>query len=522
MEGLTEQVTPAAPAGDAGSSPASGTDLGAATGALAPSAETQAAPTQTTANSGNDAAPGAPADQPNAAQPSESEPDPYALTPQEAQARTIGRDRFDSLLTGYKSLETDHRALKTQWETAQEKLAAFDVVGGLDDAAQLLSSLTSYATDPQTGQPLLDANGQPYYDTTGFVTRLNELDQSALIALTYDAMQMPFGDGRTVGEAWAEQLGWQTQPQAMQSPSQPVASANPEAVALVKEVFPQQAGEFEQAFKSLSPTVQKTVSDLLNQNSTEADAEARQILQKEHGNLQTQQFMQQQRAEAERRVQFGLQQFDQQLREHVTTQAHSDTQAALAEISKQLDAQVAFSADPLENTFQKTAVNAFLAALTNPATRFTVEPILQQIGAQLPPGFWERYANYSGAFETYHVHSKRVETIRQNADLAPHLSRHRNDAEMNRAKSAMDRERRFVVAGLNDVALKVAKMMAGQLEQAKSVGAAISATQSSRPNVNGQAGVNGNAPLAALRLPDNIRPFTPEAIAWAREQRQGA
>lgn len=524
MEGSFEQVTPAAPAGDAGSSPASGADLGAATGAPAPSAAAtpagQTAQPQIPANAGADAVPGAPA---NPATPADepTQVDPYALPEQEAQARMIGRERFDSLHQGYKALETDHRTLKTEYETTREKLAAFDAVGGVDDAAQIIQGLTSYATDPQTGELLRDANGNPYYDTASVVGRLQELDQSLLLSLTYDAMQAPFGDGRTVGEAMAEHLGWQTKPEASQTQSPPVASVNAETVALVKEVFPQQSEAFEKAFKGLTPAMRETVSNLLGKNTPEDDAEAQAILAEKHRTIQTDEYVAQQQAKDAERVQFGLKQFQQQTQQYIAEQSRSDTEAALSEISKQLEAQVTFSPDPQQNQFQKTAVNAFLASLVNPATRFVVEPILQQMGAQLPPGFWERYEAFDNSFADFHRYTKLNETIKANAELAPHLSKHRNDLAMNKAKATMQTERRFVVAGFNEVALKVAKAITVQLEQSKAVGAAISAAESSRPNVNGQAGA-GVGQNGRVSLPSHIQPFTPEAIAWERQQRQGA
>ena len=521
MDGISEQVTPAAPAGDAGSSPAPSADLGTATGAPASPAIEQTAPTPIVTNSGADATPGAQADAAPQAEGQAVEADPYALTEQETQARTIAREKFDLLRQGYGRLETDHKVLKTQHETVSQKLAAFDAVGGLDDAAQILTGLTSYATDPQSGELLRDADGQPYYDTSAVVGKLNDLDPSVLISLTLDGMKAPFGDGRTIGEVIAEHFGWQTQPVAPQSPTQPVASVNAETVALVKEVFPQQSAQFEQALKGLTPTLRATVHNLLAENTAEADAEAQSILADKYRTIETDQYVAQQKQEAQQRVDFGLKQFQQNTRQYVAEQSRADTEAALGEISKQLEAQVTFSSDPQQNQFQRTTVNAFLASLVNPGTRFVVEPVLQSMGAQLPAGFWERYEAFGGAFQQYHAQKKLNETIQGNAELAPHLAKHRNDLAMNKAKATMERERRFVVAGFNDVALKVAKALTGTLEQAEAAGAAIRATDSSRPNVNGQAGA-GAGQNGRVALPPGVKPFTAEAIAYARQQAAGA
>src|SRR5262245_49174301 len=92
-----------------------------------------------------------------------------------AQAPEQWREKFTSLLSGYKSLDKDHRALKGQYQP----LADFGDVDNIKSQLEFLDGLYGYARD-EYGNILRDEQtGLPLSSTMNFVSKL-EADSPAL------------------------------------------------------------------------------------------------------------------------------------------------------------------------------------------------------------------------------------------------------------------------------------------------------------------------------------------------------
>lgn len=498
MEDTTQQVTADAPSATADTSAAVGTDLGATTGATA-STEATAADAGLI---GNDAVTEAP------------EADPYALSGDEQQAQTIGRERFDSLHQGYKSLEADHRALRAEYEQITTQAQAFDPFGGVEGAAQLMSSLFQQAQS--NDGPMVDQNGSPIYDTSAFVDQLDTLDPNVSWALMYDLMQRNPESAQDLAKHW----GWINESDAAAPQSQPVES-DKAALQDIQTVFPQQSREFQAAFNKLPQAVKRTVTDLLSQNDPEADAQVSELLQEKATQLAYEQRQADAARANEQRIANAAKEFQNGIAAHVKQSLEQANIQAFSDISKQLSQQIKFSSDPAVNRSQQAAVKTFLSTLANPSTRFMVADDLAEMGISVPDSDWQRLSSYTEAMADVAGFEKLQEGIKAGGELVPHLQKMLQQAgglkAYNEAKAVAKREGAFVLAKMNAIALTYAKALTTGLNQNGAVEDAIGAANGSRPNVQGHHG-NNNSQFVP---PKGVDPFSVEFLQ-ARRAAQGA
>jgi heme oxygenase len=500
MEAFTEQVTAEAPSATPDTSADVSSDLGTTTGATA-TPEQGAAQPDMPAVSEADASPAA-------------DEDPYALSTEETAARTIARERFDSLHSGYKTLEADHRTLRTEYDQFQEQLAAFDAFGGLEQATEIFKGLTSPATDAN-GQPILDSNNQPVYDTSSFIENLEALDPNITWNLAYDLMTKQ----EDACKQLAQHLGWipdaAAQPQT-QLPVEPAISAA--GLQFVQQAFPQQGEQFQAAFKAMPEAVQEAVTKLLEENDPAKDAQAYQILKKEADSQAYEQEKTAQAAQAKQRVEEGARQFQQETVSHIRQKLRESNSAAFAEISNQLAAQVTFSSDPATNRAQTSAVKSFLSTLANPEQREFLADDLKDMGISVPDGFWDKSQRLAEAEAEIAGFERVLEGINKGGELKDKMIEMRNRGgglkAYNEARAFVQRERPFVLAQYNKIALTYSKAITGTLSQQGNVEKAIGAANASRPVVQGQGVAGDNR--GKFVPPPGVRPFT---TAWIEAER---
>lgn len=469
----------ASPASDA--SPAStAVDLGGAQGATT-GAETTA-PAEQTATQSESVAAGDAA--------GEEAPE-WLLSDEEVnQAPDQWREKLTSLLSGYKSLESDHRTIKQDHEALTARAAVLDGLG-------------AYATD-QNGQVMRDPNGFPIMTTSPFLQGLAKQENGDVLTdrLATDLwyMERPGMNGQTYGDALLQMIGLDPkmveQYKAGAQSQVTGEAATAEEIKAVEDVFQNRA--YSEAFKNLTRSEQDGIINLLN-DYKDADAEA--ILKREAGRLDQERKLQEvesyQKQQAEQEVKTFWSGVHDTYNQHLI-QVNRDSIAAL---TKQIGSQVTFSSDPTTNTIQTNAIGGMIAALCNQQTRFAMEPVLQALGVQYDQQIDGMLGQYETAMQDYFT----LKAASEN----PRFAQYRNDQKMNEAKSLADGLQQRVMAKLAPIGAKLAKVLAGQnqeLRDQKNVN--LTAAQQGRPTL----GSNGSVATNGKQIPQGIDPFSVEFL----------
>lgn len=420
----------------------------------------------------------------------------WLISEEEAnQAPDQWREKLTSLLSGYKSLESDHKALKTERE-AWQSLERYGDPDAITNRITELDGLGAYATD-ENGQIIRDDYGFPYMSTAPFLEGLQKREngQNLTDQLAYDIWQMQRPDGQTYGSWYLRQLGLDPARIDQYANAQPQVTGNElttDEIKVVDEVFNNRA--YTEALKTLTRSEQDTILNLLN-DFKDADAEA--ILKREAGRLADAQRLQQVENYQKQQEQQEVQSFWNGVRDTYQKHVDQSNRDAIAALTKQIGSQVTFSADPTTNAIQTNAIGGMIAALCYEPTRFAMEPVLEALGMKIDPQIDGMLQQWDTAVQDYL-------SLKAAADN-PRFAQYRNDQRMNEAKSIADGMQQRVLAKLAPIGAKLAKVLAGQnqeLRDQKNMN--LAAAQNGRPTLgsNGVASVNGK------QIPQGVDPFT--------------
>lgn len=400
-----------------------------------------------------------------------------------AEAPEQWREKFTSLLTHAKTLERDLRAMRA---TQEQAAPASD--------ASLLEGLGAYATD-EAGNVLTDPNtGLPQITTQPFVEQLLQGGTGMADRLAYDLWHAQRPDGQTYGQWILRSMG--LDPARIQDYAQ--APASPQVTGEVHPDELQHIGtHLHEAYKSLDKTGRDYVQGLLDNVQ---DAEAESFLKREAERLEGQKFQAEMRQQAEQQQRVETERFWQGVNEATNQAIQQANRDALANLSKQISSQVTFSADPTVNAVQSHAITSIIAAACDPDTRFAVQPLLEAVGAQFDGQVDSLIQSYERATKVYHVLKGAAEN--------PRFAEHRNDMQMQKAKSEMAALQTRLMAKLAPVALKVAKSLTGANQSLREAEGEQLAAVRSRPVIG-----NGAMPNERTQnVPRNVEPFSVEFL----------
>lgn len=481
----TDVIAGASPAADVSSAPATA-DVGGQTGAITEGGQSESMPASSFVaenESGADAG---------------AEEFQLPVTEEELQrAPEQWRDKFSSLLKGYKAIEADHKALKAQYQP----LADYGEAEQIMQSLEMLDGLYGHATD-QHGNIVYDqATGLPVPSTSGFILRLQEGSPALVEQLFNDLWRTQRADGSTFAQEVFRRLG--LDPARLndyvaltRNPSNAISSGivSPNELAGIPE-------QFHEVYKSLSPSLRLQAQQM-------DDATLEEFLNTQQEAFESRKFRDEFRQQQEARQQAEMKQFWDNVDKSFEDYATKLRRDGFDSIQKGLASQVQFSTDPTINSVQTGAVMATLANLLDPNLRFAAEGALKSLGVTLDQSFDDALNALSQ--QAYLV--KRYEAIAQESARNPALLAHRNDAAMAKAQAEVNRLHQSVMAKFNGIALKVAKALAGHNQELREV-------EKSKLEVGARPTV-GNGALPASRAktpPPGVKPFTTEWLAWRQQ-----
>lgn len=485
----TTGVTEAAPASDVPSSPgASGGDTASTTGAT---------------TGGDQATPATATPEPQPAVANDNATDAGSEDSQEflsdeelAKVPDQWRSRFDSLRTGYKALESDHKAYKALGDV-QSLQSGLGLLDGLYGVAQNEQGQIQY--DQETGLPIPS--------TTGFVSQLAESSPALVDQLMMDIAAHVRSDGRSYAAHFFEALGLNVADidkyaALSANPNNATSSQGGVITADELSIIPEQ---FHDVYKSLSASdrelCQVMDDEQLSRFLTLARSDQRL-------NQMEQRYTQDQQRQQEAQTQAFWSGVKQKRDQHIA-KLRTD---GLNSIGQEIASKVQFSSDPGIQAAQVGATMSVLASLLHPDLRFASEPLLQSLGVTLDAGFEQ-------ALEAVGNHAGEFIKLREIAGN-PAMKHLRNDAQMQRAQGEMDSKYRSVMAKLSQVALAVGKALAGGNQELREVTAAQLQGAKQRPVIGGGKTPQGNGQQGGN--PYNFRTQPGQWMAHNRAQRDGA
>lgn len=417
------------------------------------------------------------------------------------QAPEQWREKFSSLLKGYKSLETDHKALKAQYES----LSNFGDAAQIAESLDLLNGLYGSATDDQ-GNILYDqTTGLPIPSTSQFIEKLQTGSPALVEQLFTDLWRTRRADGSTFAQEIFKRLG--LDPARLddyvaltRNPSTAISSGivSPDELAVIPE-------EFHTDYKLLSPNERLRAQQM-------DDQELHQFLTEKRELRESRQFREDFKKQQEARQQAEMKQFWDNVDKSFEDYAAKLRRDAFDSIQKGLASQVQFSTDPTINAVQTGAVMGMLANLLDPNLRFAAEGALKALGVKLDQGFDDALNALSQ--QAYLV--KRYEAIAQESARNPGLLAYRNDAAMAKAQAEVNRLYQMIQAKFNGIALKVAKALAGHNQELREVEKS-KLEAGARPTVG-----NGALPASGAKTPPpGVKPFTTDWLRWRQQQAGG-
>lgn len=410
------------------------------------------------------------------------------------------RDRFGSLHKGYKSLEADHKTLKEQYQPLSE----FGEVGTIKSSLELLDGLYGYAQDAE-GNPIYDeATGLPKESTTGFISRLAEGSPALVDRLFDDLWQFRGGDGKTFAQSMFQRLGLDPSRlsdyrELTQNPQKSVATSSGVISSDELANIPE---SFHDVYKQLS-FADRYLAQQMDDTQLESFLADKQEL------FETRKFREDYQKSQAEQAQQAEQQFWQGVDKTFGEYAGQLRQDGLNSIVKNLSSQVTFSADPVTNSVQQSAVMAITANLLNPDLRFAAQGALEALGIKLDPSFDESLTALNQQAYRY----IQLKSVAGN----PAMAKHRNDAAMAKAQAETKRLYDMTMAKFNGIALKIAKVITGSNQGLREVEKS-QLENGGRPTVgNGALPGSGGGARPALKA----KPFTVEALEELRQQRAG-
>jgi len=401
------------------------------------------------------------------------EQDPF--DEQVAEVPESQRDKFTSLLQHKKDLEKDLKTLRSQW---QPLLDQYGDTQAIAERLAQLEGLGSYATD-SIGETIVDANGLPRVTTTPWLSRMVEESPALVEQLGVDLWNQAAPDGQSYGA----KLFWQAFQELGLDPNRvrdyanlPQSQLTPaEATADELQFIPENLHD---AYRYLSKAEREFVQEKVQAVKDEEVAEYLQAADRRMQNeKKLNEFAEYQKQQEEQQIQSYWQSVDAAT-EQAIQQANTQ---ALEGITKQIESQVQFSADPTANKLQSGMVTAMIVAMCSPATRFAVQPLLEQLGVTIDPQLDKMMVNATQAERTYQAFAALEKSENRK------FQEHRNAHQMREARRESDRLQQQAMAKLAPVALKIAKAIANGNQGIREASMQDLATTQSRPAVGNGA-----------------------------------
>jgi hypothetical protein len=414
-----------------------------------------------------------------------------------AQAPEQWREKFTSLLNGYKSLDADHKTLKGQYQPLSEYGDAETIKGQLE----LLDGLYGYAQDADGNILYNEQTGLPEVSTTAFVSRIQEGSPALAKQLFLDLWGARGVDGLTGAQRMFQTLGLDPKRLAEYRAltSNPAKSVAPSGVTTPDElaIIPE---HHHATYKLLSS------SDRYKAQQIEDPDELEDFLNEKQELFESRRFREEyQKAQTEHAARAEYE-FRAGVERSYTEYATKLRQDGLNSIVKNLSSQVQFSADPATNAVQTGAVMAIMANLLNPDLHFATQGALQALGVTLDQGFFDSLAALGDQARAV----KWYEAVAGN----PAMAQHRNDSALAKARGDVDRLYKGTLAKLSGVALKVAKVLAGGNQELREV-------EKSKLEPSARPTVGGGALPGSGAVKPTAKPFTVEWLQQSQQQRAG-
>lgn len=387
------------------------------------------------------------------------------------------RERFGQIKQGYDSLEKDHRELKARAEN-WKGLEIYGDPAAIQSELDVVRAFRSFKTDEQGNLQFDSASGLPLYDVKPGIERLAQQSPMMPARLFEELLRWPGETGQPYLRELFTDLG--LDPDRLEDyrrftsgELQPSGMENP-GVARINDI----PEDYRDAFKSLRPSVQKDYWNMPEDAQQDLLEDAKEKLEGRKFQDQVRQWQAQQRQQEEV-------QFKQSLEQSQTAYIGELRQGTLDSIVNNLASQVQLSSDPAINAVQQGVVKATLASMLDPDLRFAAGPMLQALGIQIDATFDQALgaaAQHARAFKQYEAYASH-----------PTFSRYRDDFALKTAQQATADAVLRVKATLNNVALKIAQALGGQVKQeAQEIDSRLAAAQT-RPVLSGSTATGEQA-----------------------------
>jgi hypothetical protein len=359
-----------------------------------------------------------------------------------------------SQLDGYKSLDP--------WKPVAETI-------GDPAVAQSYYELVSAIHTP-------DANSTSGFSSAPFLRQLDEQSPGTVEQIAADALRFhipdPQGRPSTVVRELYRSHG--LDPDRMDD-YRNIDKLRASSGLVTAEQLSQIDPQYQDAFKSFSQATREDLLALKEHNP----AAAEEYLRNAQGNLETQQWREQQEQAARDTEEREQAQFQQQLQETIQSDLLAEARGIHDSISKDL-AAITFSSDATENKLEQVKIMATLATLQNPAYRWVAEEALKTVGVD-PSGFDE----LANRWETRRSAQKYYEAIG-------------DQMQMRQAASDATAAKQQMLIKLGSWAQKLAKSSGNRLASAAAQQSGQLAAASARfvPSGAGQAQQGAENPYA--------------------------
>lgn len=413
------------------------------------------------------------------------------LTDEEIQtAPRQWRDRFGQIKQGYDRLESDHKGLREQWQPWNEVKDQYGDPAAVLQDLQILNGFRGYKTNEHGQVQYDETTGLPQYDVRPGLEMLSKQSPAMPGRLFEELMYFNGPSGQSFAREFFTALG--LDPDRLDdyrnfTSGQYVANTT----GVSSDKLASIAEDRRDAFKSLSPATQE---DFFNM----PDSVQQDILNQAQERLDDRKWKDEIKQEREQAKQREMTQFKMDVETAQNNYIAELRSQSLDSIVSNLANQVTFSADPTINMVQQGVVKATLATMLDPDLRFAVAPMLQGLGIPMDGSLDQalsQVVQHASVYKRYEAYGKH-----------PSFAEHRDDYAMNTAKANADASLLRAKALLNNVALKVAQALGGQVQQTAAVIDQKLAAASSRPTVNGTS----NSETAVVGGAKRGAPFSKE------------
>lgn len=400
------------------------------------------------------------------------------------------RDRFSHLKAGYDKLESDHKALKGQFESWKAVIDKYGDPAAVANDLDAINGLRNFKFGEDGNIVFDETTGQPVYDVRPALEKIVG-QNPAMAAYLFDEL-LTFPDpvtGEPLARAFLGALGLDAnrlEEYRNYDPSKIAISnsgVDPQVRADVVATFGEQFGE---VFDSMSPEIQAEFPYM-------EDSAKRALLDQAARALDDQKFKDQVRQYQEEQHRRAMAAWGAAVRSDEDAFLGGLRDSVFDSLLGNVASQISISANPQINALHNQMMRVALASLIDPtpSVRATVAPMLQAAGVNIDFASLDRAVNQAKQFGAQYAHLKNLAAKPGYKGAAP-------DARaVEQVRAQAEGAAQAVEAHLANIALKIAQSLGGQIkEQAAVVDQKLREARDSRPIVVGTTpGQAGSAPV---------------------------